>query len=368
MLTEPRRKVLDVATPAVVIDLDIMERNLARMAAYCREHNLDLRPHTKTHKTIEAARHQLALGACGLTVAKVGEAEALAAAGAEEMLVAHPILGDDKLRRLAALTAQVRIIVALDSLYAAQQLSRIAAEQGVRFGVLIEFDTGTLRCGVRAGPAAAELGRQIAELPNLELRGLFTYFGSVWGDAKEREREVARLRADVASTLDAFHAAGLSAETVSAGSTPAAGLSHLVEGITEIRPGTYIYNDLNTHHQGVCSLDDCAVTVISTVVSTAVPGRVIVDAGSKTLSSDLLTAGPKSGYGFVRDQNVTLTRLNEEHGYIVVDDSSQFCVGQVLRIIPNHVCTCINMHDEVLLSRNDEIVGSWKVAARGKVR
>jgi D-serine deaminase-like pyridoxal phosphate-dependent protein len=368
MPTEVGINVRDVSTPAVVIDLDVVERNLVRMTDYCSTHRIGLRPHTKTHKTIEAARRQLELGAIGLTVAKVGEAEVMAAADAKEILVAHPIIGDEKLRRLAALTPKTGIIVAVDSLTTAQSLSRIAVETGCQFGVLIEFDSGALRCGVAAGPHAAELGKQIARLPNLKLRGLFTYFGSVWGDPAERTTEIERLKSNVSTTIAAFLAAGLSTEIVSAGSTPAAELSHLVPGITEIRPGTYIYNDLNTHYQGLCSLDDCAVSVVTTVVSTAVPGHVIVDAGSKTLSSDLLSAGPKHGHGYVREADATLTRLNEEHGFLSAKNLSQFSVGQVLAVIPNHVCTCINMHDEVLVARGGKIVGSWNVDARGKVR
>jgi D-serine deaminase-like pyridoxal phosphate-dependent protein len=367
MANEPRLKIHEVSTPAVVVDLDVMERNLVRMADYCRAHGIALRPHTKTHKAIEAGQLQLAMGAIGLTVAKVGEAEVMAATGAAEILVAHPIIGDEKLRRLAALTSSTRIIVAIDSLTTAQAMSRIAVETGCTFDLLIEFDTGALRCGVAAGQAAADLGKRIGALPSLSVCGLFTYFGSVWGEAAERAAEIERLKADVAVTIEAFRSAGLSLEIVSAGSTPAAHLSHLVPGITEIRPGTFIYNDLNTFYQDLCRLNDCAVTVVTTVVSTAVPGHVIVDAGSKTLSSDLLSAGPKSGYGKVANAAATLVKLNEEHGYLAADDLTAFSVGQVLSIIPNHVCTCINMHDQVLLARSGEIVGAWKVAARGKV-
>jgi D-serine deaminase-like pyridoxal phosphate-dependent protein len=368
MRSEVGLNLREISTPAVVIDLDVLERNLARMADYCFSHGIGLRPHTKTHKTIEAARRQLELGAVGLTVAKVGEAEVMVASGARQILLAHPITGDEKLRRLAALTSKTGIIVAVDSLTTAQSLSRIAVETGCEFGIVVEFDSGSLRCGVAPGGYAAKLGKQIATLPNLKLRGLFTYFGSVWGDPAERATEIERLTSAVSATIAAFRDAGLSTEIVSAGSTPAAEFSHLVPGITEIRPGTYVYNDLNTHYQGLCSLDDCAVTVVTTVVSTAVPGHVIVDAGSKTLSSDLLSAGPKRGYGYVREAGATLTRLNEEHGFLTADDLSQFSVGQVFSVIPNHVCTCINMHDEVLLARHGKIVGSWNIAARGKVR
>lgn len=368
MENEVGMKVAEVSTPAVVVDLDVVERNLAKMAAYCNAHELGLRPHTKTHKTIEAARMQLARGARGLTVAKVGEAEVMVASGASEILVAHPIVGDEKIRRLTALARDTRILVAVDSLRAAEGLAGVAAGSGIVFDILVEFDSGSKRCGVNAGEDAAALGKSISRLRGVRLSGLFTYFGSVWGNEDDRVKEIARAGSDVTETLTAFSRAGLSTEIVSAGSTPAAQMSHLIEGITEIRPGTYIYNDLNTCYQGLCPLEDCAVRVVTTVVSTAVPGQVIVDAGSKTLSSDICSAGQSSGYGKLVEREGVLKKLNEEHGYLSADHLASFEVGQVFTVIPNHVCTCINMHDEVLLSRGGEIVGTWRIAARGKVR
>lgn len=368
MRGEIGRSVYDVSTPAVVVDLDTVERNLQRMAGYCAAHGLNLRPHTKTHKTIEAAQMQLAMGAHGLTVAKVGEAEVMVASGAKQLLVAHPILGDEKIVRLANLCGETDILVAVDSLRVAEDLARVAQQRGVTFGALVEFDSGSHRCGVRAGVAGARLGEAISTLPGLKLRGLFTYFGSVWGGDDERFAEMTRVRRDVAETLEAYKHAGLSTEIVSAGSTPAAALNHTVPGLTEIRPGTYIYNDLNTFYQGLCGPDDCAVRVMTTVVSDAVTGHVIVDAGSKTMSSDLLSAGPKKGYGLVVESDARLAKLNEEHGYLEAQALNEFPVGRVVQVIPNHVCTCINMHDEVLLARGGTIVGTWRVAARGKVR
>jgi len=368
MTNEIGMRVCEISTPAVVVDLDVVERNVAQMAAYCRAHQLGLRPHIKTHKTVEAARMQLEFGALGLTVAKVGEAEVMIESGAGKILVAHPIFGDRKIRRLAELSRAAEILVAVDSVQAAEGISRIASQEHGELGILIEFDSGSKRCGVVAGEPAAALGKIVATLPNIRLRGMFTYFGSVWGNEEERALEIRQASVDVAATIAAFGAAGLSRKIVSAGSTPAAKMSHLIDGITEIRPGTYIYNDLNTYYQGLCALEDCAVRVVTTVVSTAVPGQVIVDAGSKTLSSDLLSAGPRSGYGRLVERDAILNKLNEEHGFVVTDDYDGFEVGRVFSIIPNHVCTCINMHDEVLLARGGSIVGRWKVAARGKVR
>ena len=159
-------------------------------------------------------------------------------------------------------------------------------------------------------------------------------------------------------------------EMLSAGSTPSAPLADCVAGVTEIRPGTYVYNDLNTFYQGVCRLEDCAARVLATVVSTAVPGRAIIDAGSKTFSSDALGSGPKSGHGYVVEApDAKLIKLNEEHGYLDTTNSAHlFELGEKVTVIPNHVCTCVNMHDEVFLLRDQEVVGSWRVAARGKIR
>lgn len=362
-------RVAEVSTPAVVVDLDVLERNLDRMASYCAMHRIGLRPHTKTHKTLEVARMQLERGTVGLTVAKVGEAEVMAGSGTEQILVAHPIIGEEKIRRLAALASRLDVLVSLDSFQSAKGLSEVAHESGCTIGVLVEFDSGSRRCGVSAGEPCAELGEAIGGLKGVHVRGLMTYFGSVWGDERQRAEEIARLAADVERTTAAFRRAGLPLEIVSAGSTPAAEMSHRVAGITEIRPGTYVYNDLNTFYQGLCTLEDCAVRVMTTVVSTCVSGQVIVDAGSKVFSSDQLSSGPKGGYGRIMEvDGAGLSKLNEEHGFVEAGDYGAFSVGQVLSVIPNHVCTCINMHDEVYVSRRGEITGTWKVAARGKVR
>jgi D-serine deaminase-like pyridoxal phosphate-dependent protein len=360
----------ELSTPALTIDLDVLDRNLDRMAAYCREHSIGLRPHTKTHKTPAVARMQLDRGAVGLTVAKVGEAEVMGCVNGAELLLAYPVYGAEKLRRLAEVARKHRVLISLDAEATAQELSKVAVAQGVNLGVLVEFDVGMRRCGLEAGPAVAELAAKARGLPGLTLRGLMTYSGNIWGDDQARAAEAERVAAIVAKALQAMKDANLPVEIVSGGSTPGATLSHRIAGLTEIRPGTYVYNDLNTYYQGVCGLEDCAARVVATVVSTAVPGRAMVDAGSKTLSSDLLGSGPKSGYGrIVEAPDAPIIKLNEEHGHLDVTGSAHaFRVGEVVTIIPNHVCTCVNMHDEVFLVRKEEVVGSWKVTARGKIR
>ena len=354
----------------MTIDLEIVERNLDRMAARCREHGLGLRPHIKTHKTPEVARMQKDRGAIGLTVAKVGEAEVMADAGFDDLLLAYPVWGAENLRRLAALAKLKRMLLSLDSALTAHELSRAMAAQDASIGVLVEFDAGLGRCGLEPGPDCVSLAKAIQALPGLRLRGLMTYFGSVWGAEDDRRAEAERVAARVQRALTIFDEARMPLEIVSGGSTPSAPLAASIPGITEIRPGTYVYNDLNTYYQGVCALEDCAAHVLTTVVSTAVPGRAIIDAGSKTFSSDPLGSGPKSGHGYVVEApDAKLIKLNEEHGYLDITGSRhRFQVGEVLTVIPNHVCTCVNMHDEVFLHRGGEAAGSWRVAARGKIR
>ncbi len=360
----------ELSTPALTIDLDILERNLERMAAYCREHGLGLRPHTKTHKTPEVAHMQMERGAVGLTVAKVGEAEVMATAGLDEILVAYPIWGDEKLRRLAALARERSLLLSLDNEATAEGLSQAAHAAGATVGVLVEFDAGLHRCGVQPGPECLELARKIAKMPGLKFRGLMTFPGNIWGTEADREKEVKRVAGRFEQALEPFRKAGMEVEIVSGGSTPSAFMSHEIHGLTEIRPGTYAYNDLNTYYQGACKLEDCAARVVTTVVSTAVPGRAMIDAGSKTLSSDSLGSGPAKGNGYVVEApDAPVIKLNEEHGYLDITQSShRFHVGEIVTVIPNHVCACVNMHDEVFLLRNGQVEGAWKVAARGKVR
>jgi len=360
----------ELSTPALTVDLDALERNLERVAELCRRQGVGLRPHTKTHKTLEIARRQLAKGAVGLTVAKVGEAEVMAGGGFDDILVAYPIMGAEKLRRLARLGLARRLLVSLDSETAAQELSRAAVAQSSSIGVLVEFDAGGRRCGLEPGVALVKLAKAIDRLPGLKFRGLMSYFGNVWGTPEQRRAEAERVAGRVAQALAAFAAERMPVEIVSGGSTPSAEFAHLIPGLTEIRPGTYVYNDLNTHYQGACALEDCAVRVKATVVSIAVPGRAIIDGGSKTFSSDLLGSGPKSGYGYiVETPDVPIIKLNEEHGYLdTTNTRHEFRVGEVVTVIPNHVCATVNMHDEIMTLRGGEVVGCWRIAARGKIR
>ena len=362
--------IADLETPAVVVDLDVMERNLSRMADYCRSHNLRLRPHTKSHKIPELAKRQLAHAAHGITVAKIGEAEVMLDAGITDMLIAYPIVGTRKAERLAELATRAQVTVSLDSVDVARAISEAARKRDALVDILVELDVGFHRCGVGNEDAVLAVAREVAELPGLQFKGLMFYPGHL----QVLEKERAELRTDVndflARALSKLEDAGLPAQVVSGGSTPTAREGHLFHGVNEIRPGMYIFNDRNMMGIGVAGLEDCALSVVTTVVSTSVPGRAIVDAGSKSLSSDRHLAGDGEGFGMVKtDSDAELQQLSEEHGHLNISRSTRsYRVGERLAIIPNHVCSTVNMHDQIYGVRGERVEAVWEVAGRGKVQ
>jgi D-serine deaminase-like pyridoxal phosphate-dependent protein len=359
----------ELDTPALVVDLDVMERNLSRMADYCREHNLRLRPHTKTHKIPELARKQIESGAGGITVAKLDEAEVMIAAGLDDLLIAYPIVGPTKTARLARLAQRATIAVSLDSEEAARGISAAVAERGASVGILVELDAGFGRCGVANESDALKLAQTVASLPGLNFQGLMFFPGHFGVPPEER----ALLRNQVNELLDrcvvAFDRADLPIKVMSGGSTPTRYESDRFHGVNEVRPGTYIFNDRNTVGVAAASLDDCALSVLVTVVSTSVSGRAVIDGGSKTFSSDRYQAEDGRGFGLIKeDPAAEIERFSEEHGHLNVAQSDRkYTVGERLMVIPNHVCSTVNMHDEVYGVRGDQVETVWRVAARGKV-
>jgi D-serine deaminase-like pyridoxal phosphate-dependent protein len=342
-------------TPAVVVDLDVLEANIARFAIYAQNHRLHLRPHTKTHKIPAIAQMQLASGSHGITVAKTGEAEVMAESGLGNILLAYPIFGEKKLSRLAALTLKTKITLAIDSPTTAEALSQAAQSAGSSFDVLVEVDVGMRRCGVASPEDAETLAKLIDTLPGLRFAGLNLYPGHIWVRPAEQAEPLRAVSEKIGEVLDRLSHSGLSCEVVSGGS--------------EIRPGTYVFNDRNTVGVGACSLADCALRVIVTVVSTAVPGRAIVDGGSKTFSSDRLLSGTREGFGHVHEDSAILFEaMSEEHGHLNIAASAQTLrIGDRLSIIPNHVCACVNMHDRIFYHRKGVVEGRWQVAGRGRV-
>ena len=362
--------VSEIDTPALVVDLDILERNVARVADYAREHGLRLRPHTKTHKSVRLAKRQIASGAAGLTVAKVSEAEVMAAASPDDLLVAFPIIGQAKLARLTAIARDTDVTVALDSSFAARQLSDAARAADVEIGVLAEVDAGLGRVGVAPGEQLLQLAQTIEKLPHLRLAGIAFYPGHIKSLDEAGQRAMAQLSELLSGILADFRSAGIEIGIVSGGSTPTLFHSHEIQGLTEIRPGTYVFNDLNTIASGGCELQDCAASILATVVSTSRPGQMIIDGGSKTFSSDRLANPAEATFGqLVEAPGARFHKMNEEHGFIdLAHAEAEFRVGDRVRVIPNHVCVAVNLHEKVYGVRGDLVEEVWPVDARGKLQ
>lgn len=365
-----KRRQLD--TPFVMIDVDKMKRNVAAMQTIANAAGVSLRPHAKTHKIPEIARLQLEAGAVGMTAAKLGEAEAMADGGVGDMLIAYPIVGSDKLRRLVRLASRVRIAVAVDSLEAALPMSAAASEAGVRIGVMVEVDCGFRRVGVKPGLPALELAQRIVKLPGLEFRGILTFGGQSYDAAGEERllavaREEGRAAVDTAVMLAAH---GIPVASVSAGSTPSSKYVAKIPGITEIRPGTYVFGDLMQVAIGAHALEDCALSVKVAVVSRPSRGRAVVDAGTKILTSDGGDSPIGTGRGYVVGHpRIRVAWLTEEHGMLdIPEEDERLAVGDTLEIIPVHCCGVINMVDEVAAVSGEDVLAVWNVAGRGKSR
>lgn len=363
-------KIEELDTPALLIDVDRMGKNLAEMADYCRSHGLRLRPHVKTHKIPELARMQMESGAHGITVAKVSEAEVMAAAGLDNILIAYPIVSPAKAARVAALAREHLISVALDSREAAECLSAACSAAGVAIDVLVELDAGFHRCGLASLHEVVDLAATVAALHGLQFAGLMFFPGQIKVPPAQQAQVLRTIDETLGEAIAVIESQGLHCEVVSGGSTPTAFSSHLLPHLTEIRPGTYIFHDRNTVHLGAAALDRCALSVLVTVVSAAIEKQLIVDGGSKTFSSDRHVAGAEMGYGEVLGRpDLVMTAMTEEHGHVAAPGGlGGVKIGDKLRIIPNHCCTCMHLHDYAYLHCGDEVVEYYPVAARGKLQ
>ncbi|MEX2534790.1 MAG: alanine racemase [Trueperaceae bacterium] len=346
----------DLDTPLVAVDLERVERNIAKLQAYCDEHGLANRPHIKTHKLPLIAHKQLAAGASGITVQTIGEAEVMVAAGIEDILVTYNVIGEQKAVRLARIARSARLRVGVDNEVALATVGRAASLAERPIGVLIEFESGKKRQGVERPQDALELASKVGTFDGLRFLGVMTYPSSP---------EVAGW---VAEARPLFESAGIPLEVVSAGGTPQMWRAHETDGITEYRAGTYVYHDRKSVAGGTASLDECALHVHVTLVSKATSDRGVIDAGSKMLTSDTVPPSMGMGYGLILEYpDAVISELSEEHG--VVDFSAcreRPSIGERLRVLPNHVCPVSNLVDSVVLHRGGEVEMELEVAARGK--
>lgn len=354
------------ATPAMVVDARTVLRNVARLAEYAETHELDIRPHTKTHKSRQIADLQMAAGAIGLTAAKVGEAQLMSEV-ADDILLAYPAIDPARTARLVQLAAHATLRVAVDSIDGARLVGEAANRHSATIGILVDLDVGLHRTGVQSPGATLKIAQYVDSTAGLRLDGLFCYPGHINAPPGDQEPALTAVADQLAEALRLWYDHGLQARIVSGGSTPTAFQSHLVTDYTEIRPGTYVYNDMNTVRGGFCKLEDCAARIIATVVSTAVPGQVVMDAGSKTLTSDLCGPAPQSGHGHVVEYpDARIVKLSEEHAQIDIRDCQRAPqLGERLTIIPNHICPCINLQDSVWWRDEDGALQELAIDARG---
>lgn len=358
----------DLDTPVVVVDLDVVEKNVQRMADHARRSSVRLRPHCKTHKVPEIGRLQIAAGAVGISLAKTSEAEVFAGAGFDDIFLAYPIVGAEKGRRLLALSDRIRLAIGADSVAGATSVGEVFRVAGRRIDVLLKVDCGYHRVGI-APDRAPEVAQRIAELPGIALRGVFTHAGQAYlAETRDEIQAIARREGEIlVSTAESIRSRGVPVEEVSVGSTPTARGAMSVAGVTECRPGNYVYHDASQVSLGTCDVGDCAMTVLATVLSVPAEDRIALDCGSKTLSSDPLRPRP-NGHGWILGRKSRIDRLSEEHGVVRVERGETFRVGEKVRVLPNHACVVSNLHDRIVLVRGDRVEGEWAVAARGRVR
>ncbi|WP_182085255.1 D-TA family PLP-dependent enzyme [Aureimonas sp. ME7] len=348
----------DLETPAVVVDLPTVRANIERFQMHADGAGLAARPHIKTHKLPQIARLQIEAGAVGITCQKVSEAEAMVDGlpTVGDVMITYNVIGRAKVARLASLAQRVRLSVVADNETVVAGLSEGFAGAPEPLRVLVECDTGGQRCGVPSPEAACDLAIAIGNAPALVFDGLMTYPAA--GGA---ERAADFLRA----AKSRIEAAGIPVPRVTSGGSPDIWTAATHGIVTEYRPGTYVYNDRSLVARGVAGLDDCALTVLATVVSVPTANRAIIDAGSKVLTSDLLGL---TGHGAVLGRpDLTIDQLSEEHGRIVSSGNIGLKVGDRIRIVPNHACVVTNMVDAVHVVLESGQVERWPVAARGKV-
>lgn len=350
----------NLETPCVLVDIDIAETNIDKFQAYCDDNDIKSRPHIKTHKLPVLAHRQVATGGVGITCQKISEAEVMADAGLSDILITYNIIGKTKVDKLRALASRCTLSVVADNEVVLQGLSDGFSDGTDALPVLVECDTGAGRCGVQSPGQAAHLAKRVDELPGLRFAGLMTYPPS--GSPQDQ----LDVNAWLVEAKTEIEKSGLACDLISSGGSPNMWRAHTSEVVTEHRAGTYVYNDRSLIENQVCGPEDCALTVLATVVSCPTDDRAIIDAGSKILTSDLLGL---QGHGhIIGAEDAAIAQLSEEHGILDLSSTNwRPAIGDKIRIIPNHCCVVTNTADSVWLHRDGQLVGEEKVAARGKV-
>jgi len=361
-------------TPCLIADFAKVRANITRMQALCNHHAIALRPHIKTHKSLEIAKLQIKAGAVGITCAKVSEAEVMAAGGIEDIFIAYPLVGASKIDRALLMAKKIkRLILAVDSLIGAKAVSQIVQKHGMELEVRLEIDTGLRRTGVTV-QEAVDLATAIHTLPALRLTGLFTFKGMVYEaqptlDHEQAAQEECSILVNISRALSQR---GIDIKDLSAGSTPTGPACAATGLVNEIRPGTYVFYDQTGFLQGACKQEDIAAYIVSTVVSTPAPGYAVIDGGSKVFPTDIPLNQPPlhlHSYGYVigRD-DLRLDRVNEEHGVLRTADGSPtyLKVGDILQLIPVHICTAVNLQNYIYIEENGSLC-KLPIDARGMV-
>ena len=354
-------RVADLDTPALLLDLDKVERNLATMARIYAESSVRLRPHAKTHKVPILALRQLALGAIGICCAKLGEAEVLAAGGVSELLITTEVIGPTKIRRLLGLARQVNVITVVDDASAAEQLSDAATAVGVRLRCLVDLNVGQNRTGVEPGEPALTLAEQVARLPGLLFVGLQGYEGHLQHivDASERQAANATAMRLLSNTADLLLEKGLPIEVVSTAGTGTGEYAAQWPRITELQPGSYVVMDSDYSQVHGLPFEN-ALTLLTSVVSRR-KNEVIVDAGTKSLSTDAGPARPAT-------IDATYAPQGDEHGKLTFANGNPLALGDTIELIPSHCDTTINLHDVYVVTLESRVVAVWPIATRGLVQ
>ncbi len=366
----PYTPVENVETPVVLVDIPTMEANIKEYSSFASEQGITLRSHAKTHKNPELARKQIAITDGGIVCQTLGEVEVMAQSGIDDIYLSHTVVQPAKLQRLIWLSRKLeRFATTVDCRGNIEPLQTAAADHGETLDVILEVNVGLDRTGVPFGEPALKLSQLISSSPNLNFRGLLAYEANVKSQATTREdyeKMCLSIMDRVESTVSLIEENGITVPEVKVGGTSTSKYSGMHPVVTEINPGMYPFMDVGeiNHRPFDVSKEDCAATVLTTVVSKPSPDRVIVDAGSKTISMDK----PQSPLPKHRD-DISYENYSEEHGWIDTSESiEEVRVGDRLEFIIPHVCTTINLHDEILGIQNDRVEEIWNVTARGKVK